>query len=87
MLGRVVLQWRRDVFVGSTCAAGTPPCTFVCSRRPTCVCASVCPATPQVCRAAGKSLLIIKNKSFNDKDKLIWKWLKGAATTTAEFAN
>ena len=48
---------------------------------------SVCPATPQVCRVAGKSMLIVKNKSFNDKDKLIWKWLKGAATTTAEFAD
>jgi hypothetical protein len=32
-------------------------------------------------------LLLIKNKADNSKDKLIWKWLKGAATTTAEFAD
>ena len=47
----------------------------------------MCPSAPQTCRTAQKSLLLIKNKADNSKDKLIWKWLKGAATTTAEFAD
>jgi hypothetical protein len=32
-------------------------------------------------------LLLIKNKTDNGKDKLIWKWIKGAATTQTEFAD
>ena len=38
------------------------------------------------CRGALKSSLMIKNPS-GDKDKLGWKWLKGAATTLAEFGS
>jgi cysteine-rich repeat protein len=38
------------------------------------------------CRSALKSSLTIKNPS-GDKDKLIWKWLKGAATTLGEFGS
>jgi cysteine-rich repeat protein len=38
------------------------------------------------CRDALKSLLLIKNSQTDDnKDKLIFKWIKGAATTVEEF--
>lgn len=50
----------------------------------------LCPATPQACRAStlsGKSLLKIKDRTPDDKDLIIWKWLKGAATTIGEFGD
>jgi hypothetical protein len=50
-----------------------------------------CAPTPVVgCRApatAQKALLAIKKYSENDKDKLVWKWLKGSATSKADFGN
>jgi hypothetical protein len=49
---------------------------------------SLCAATPAVgCRDADKSILIVKDKSPDSKDKLVWKWIKGASTDTAEFAD
>jgi hypothetical protein len=45
-----------------------------------------CPASPASgCRSAGKSLLLYKNSADDTKDKLIWKWIKGDATTLAEL--
>jgi hypothetical protein len=41
------------------------------------------PATS--CKAAGKSILVLKNNSDDDKDKLIWKWLKGDETMLGEL--
>jgi hypothetical protein len=72
-----------------TCTPGTAPCAFaaICSEGTDACLTSVCPSSPQSCRTPGKALLLIKNKADNSKDKLIWKWLKGAATTTAEFAD
>ncbi len=47
---------------------------------------SLCPASPRLdCLAAGKSILIVKDKSPDSKDKLIWKWIKGDATTRMDF--
>jgi hypothetical protein len=49
-----------------------------------------CPATPQVCRTpavAEKAALLLKDKSADDKDLIVWKWLKGKATTKAEFGD
>jgi cysteine-rich repeat protein len=37
------------------------------------------------CRAALKSILLLKDKSPDDKDKLLWKWVKGEPTTQADF--
>jgi hypothetical protein len=49
---------------------------------------SACPAAPQTCRTSQKSILLLKNKTPNTaKDKLTWKWIKGAATTTADLAD
>lgn len=50
--------------------------------------ATLCPGTPRAgCRSASKTLLVITDKSADKKDKLTWKWIKGAATTRAEFAD
>jgi len=37
------------------------------------------------CRTALKSILILKDKSPDSKDKLVWKWVKGQSTTQEEF--
>ena len=45
----------------------------------------VCPLLPATgCRAAGKSILAIEEEELAT-DKLLWKWLKGAATTQEDF--
>lgn len=49
---------------------------------------ATCPATPMTgCRAAEKSTLTLRDADSDGKDKLIWKWLKGAATTQQQFAD
>jgi hypothetical protein len=49
---------------------------------------SLCASTPAAgCRAAQKSILVIKDNATNAKDKLVWKWVKGASTTQAEFGD
>ena len=48
-------------------------------------CSSTC-QYPTGCKAAGKSLLLLKNDATDDtKDKLIWKWLKGADTSLQDL--
>jgi len=37
------------------------------------------------CRTALKSILILKDKSPDTKDKLVWKWVKGQSTTQDAF--
>jgi hypothetical protein len=40
------------------------------------------------CKVAGKSLLVLTSHATNHaKDKLTWKWLKGAATTSGELGS
>jgi hypothetical protein len=46
-----------------------------------------CPASPLSCRTAGKSLLLLKNKTPDSKDKLVWKFIKGAQTTQSDLAD
>ena len=53
-------------------------------------CELTCVTLPQVgCRqvASEKGRLLIKDKLEDRKDKLIWKWLKGAITPKADFGN
>ncbi len=78
-----------ETCAAGSCTAGTPPCAFaaLCSEGTDSCQTSVCPASPQACRTAQKNLLLLKNKTDDSKDKLIWKWIKGAATTTSEFAD
>lgn len=50
--------------------------------------ADLCNAeTPPVCRAAGKSSLLIKKGRFEVQDKLSWKWLRGEATSPSELGD
>jgi uncharacterized delta-60 repeat protein len=46
-----------------------------------------CLSAPRPCRTAEKSLLLVRNKSDSTKDKLLWKWTRGAPTSQAEFAD
>lgn len=70
---------------GAACGDDGNVCTAdVCDGAGTCV----HDATPASgCRAAGKSLLLIKNNADDAKDKLTWKWLKGAATTVGDLGD
>ena len=38
------------------------------------------------CRTAEKSLLLLKQRG-DTRDKLVWRWVKGQSTSTAEFAD
>jgi len=53
--------------------------------------ADACVSTPLApvsgCRTAEKSALLIKHKQLDFKDKLVWKWIKGQATTQAELGD
>jgi len=56
-----------------------------------CACALACPAAPAPgCRApavAAKASIVLKDKSPDTRDQLVWKWQKGAATAKADFGN
>ena len=72
---------------GGTCAGGTAPCVQLCNEV-TDACESGCLPAPQSCRGAAKSVLLVKDRSDDDsKDKLVWKWIKGAETSQAEFGD
>lgn len=45
------------------------------------------PAPTTGCRTSQKSILIVNDKTPDSKDKVVWKWIKGASTSTAEFAD
>ena len=62
-------------------ATPTPTSTIVpaCAPLPVAGC-----RTPAV---SAKAQLQIKDKSPDDKDQLIWKWIKGSVTAKADFGN
>ena len=48
----------------------------------------ICPAIPDTdCRTAQKSFLVLKDSADNTKDKLVWKWLKGAETSVQDLGD
>ncbi len=53
---------------------------YVCDSEP-----SVC-GPPTGCAAAGRSVLVVKDVADNDRDKMVWKWLKGTSSS-AEFGD
>lgn len=72
---------------GSGAVLGTIPVDVGCEEGPPPPQGAQCEAAPQVgCRPASKSSLLIKQKG-GTKDKLVWKWLKGQATSQAEFGD
>jgi hypothetical protein len=68
------------------CQRGAPPCPYKCNEA-TDTCFAGCPFTPSTCRTAGKSQLLVKDDANDGKDRLVWKWTQGAATTQTEFAD
>ncbi len=72
---------------GGSCQSGTDPCVQLCNES-TDSCVSGCLPTPRTCRTAAKSILLVKDRADdNTKDKLIWKWIKGEATSQTEFGD
>lgn len=63
---------------GSSCDAADPCSMNVCDGNGACT-------DVRSCRSAGKSALLLKTSASGSKDKLIWKWLKGAATTLTDL--
>jgi hypothetical protein len=72
---------------GGLCQAGTAPCVSSCDEGGNACLAGNCPLAPQSCRTAQKSLLLIKDSDDDGRDKLVWKWLKGQATSQTEFGD
>ncbi len=49
---------------------------------------SACASTPEMgCRAAGKSVALVLDKDGTDRDRFLWKWVKGEATDLADFTD
>jgi hypothetical protein len=46
---------------------------------------TICQPVPATCRTARKSALKVADVANDEKDKLVWKWVKGAATTAGEY--
>ncbi len=49
-----------------------------------------CASTPEPCRTPslpGKALIQLKDDATDSKDKLTWKWIKGATTPKGDFGN
>ena len=70
----VTANWRSatvSVLITSGCAP-SPPCA---------------PTARPDCRSAEKSMFRLKEPMDSARNKLAWKWLKGAATTPSEFAD
>ena len=72
--------------LAGSCQPGTAPCGLGCDEGGD-SCVSECPAAPLSCRAAGKTVLVAKDSGNDDKDKFVWKWLKGEATTQSQFGD
>jgi cysteine-rich repeat protein len=69
--------------LGSPCADDGSLCTIdECDGAGTCG-----HAPPNTCKQAAKSILVIKDKMPDTKDKLVYKWLKGEATLQNEFGS
>jgi hypothetical protein len=72
------------------CVDQTDPCVVasICNESADVCQTDACPPAPQPsCLTAVKSLLIIKNKTDNTKDKMIWKFIKGQPSTQSDFAD
>jgi hypothetical protein len=79
--------------VGEECTAGTcgGGVGEVCTGCETCVPGTGCEELPRndcfVATIPLKSKMLIKDTTPDDIDKVIWKWIKGEAVTTADFGD
>jgi hypothetical protein len=77
----------------TTCTAGTcgGGSEVVCGPCESCDTGGGCLAAPRTsCRASTepfRSKVLVKDSTPDDVDKLIWKWIKGEATTTGDFGD
>jgi hypothetical protein len=70
---------------GTPCDDGDP-----CSRPDTCqagACTSTAPALTCKTAPLGQALLSIENRSPDTRDRLLWTWRKGTATSLLDFGN
>jgi cysteine-rich repeat protein len=68
------------------CAAATPPCSSFCDENGD-MCVTGCPSGPQPCRTSAKSFVLLRRGADPGKHKLLWKWIKGAATAPDELGD
>jgi len=62
--------------------------TNTATSTPTATLEAGCPHVVDMgCRSAGKSLMLLKNNTDDNKDKLLWKWIKGQATNQGELSD
>ena len=75
--------------MSGACVAAPDPCPNLgCDDNAGMCVALGCAAAPRTdCHTSVKSLLLLKDKSNDAKDKLIWKWIKGQSTDKTEFAD
>jgi hypothetical protein len=67
------------------CTDSADPCFASCDEG-TDTCTAECPASPlPSCRTAGRSIFLLRDKSPDSKDRLLWKWVHGQATTLADL--
>jgi hypothetical protein len=63
-------------------SASTPTATNTSVPTPTATLPAGCPAEPATgCRTPAKSLLVIEENADTTKDKLLWRWARGQATS------
>jgi len=74
-----------DTCSDGLCGGGTPPCPGACDESSdSCI---LCPPVAMTCRSAARSMLLVRNSGNHERDKLVWRWSKGAATTPAEIGD
>jgi cysteine-rich repeat protein len=70
---------------GAPCASDGHPCNLdVCDATGTCT-HNEAPAMG--CLTSGKSIVLMKNSADDTKDKLLWKWIKGAELSQMDLAD
>src|SRR4029450_8434212 len=79
-----------DTCSTGTCVHSGSPCSGgeTCNEASNACFVGGCPSLPDSCIVATKNQLVIKKDATNSaKNKLIWKWLKGAPATQMNFAD
>jgi hypothetical protein len=74
---------------GNVCGGGTDPCAVgeSCDEATDSCFIGSCPPNAVACRPSDGNKILIKNNSDDTKDKLIWKWSKGADSLLSDFAD
>ncbi len=78
-----------DTCASGVCQSAGTPCGGgeTCDEANNLCFSGGCPANAQICRDSQKAIVLVKDKADNNKDKLIFKYIKGDQTDQTEFAN